>query len=107
MDLAFLGRVSTEDAQDPTASRAWQIDRASGLITPLGHRITAEYFDIGQSRSIPWARRPEASRLLTALKDPNLPGRAMAHGRASSALVRRGSGSLERGTPCPSCSALT
>nr|WP_225858963.1 recombinase family protein [Streptomyces albicerus] len=31
----------------------------------------AEYFDIGQSRSIPWKRRPRASQLLEALKDPD------------------------------------
>jgi DNA invertase Pin-like site-specific DNA recombinase len=30
-----------------------------------------EFFDIGQSRSIPWKRRPEASQLLELLKDPN------------------------------------
>jgi hypothetical protein len=31
----------------------------------------AEYFDVGQSRSLPWPRRPEASTLLKALRDPN------------------------------------
>jgi hypothetical protein len=30
----------------------------------------AEFFDIGQSRSIPWKRRPQAALLLDALKDP-------------------------------------
>ena len=30
----------------------------------------AEYFDIGQSRSLPWKRRPEAARLLGDLADP-------------------------------------
>ena len=29
----------------------------------------AEYFDIGQSRSLPWKRRPRAAQLLTDLAD--------------------------------------
>ncbi|WP_074340476.1 recombinase family protein [Mycobacteroides abscessus] len=62
--FAFYGRVSTEDAQDPEASRSWQRRRALDLITPHGGIIAADYFDVGQSRSLPWKRRPEASRLL-------------------------------------------
>jgi hypothetical protein len=31
----------------------------------------AEFFDVGQSRSIPWLRRPRAAALLAALRDPN------------------------------------
>ena len=37
------------------------------LIRPAGGEIVAEYFDIGRSRSLPWKRRPQASRLLTDL----------------------------------------
>jgi DNA invertase Pin-like site-specific DNA recombinase len=33
--------------------------------------MVAEYFDIGQSRSVPWDRREQGSRLLAALKDRN------------------------------------
>lgn len=62
--FAFYGRVSTEDAQDPEASRSWQRRRALDLITPHEGIIAADYFDVGQSRSLPWKRRPEASRLL-------------------------------------------
>lgn len=69
--FAFLGRVSTEDQQDPETSRAWQLSRATALIETHGGRIVVEYFDVGQSRSIPWARRPRASALLAALRDPN------------------------------------
>lgn len=69
--FAFYGRVSTEDAQDPVASRAWQLRRARDLIVPVGGQVVAEYFDIGQSRSLPWKRRPEASRLLADLADAN------------------------------------
>jgi DNA invertase Pin-like site-specific DNA recombinase len=69
--FAFYGRVSTEDQQDPASSRGWQLSRATQLIEPTGGKVVAEFFDIGQSRSLPWARRPEASRLLTVLADPD------------------------------------
>ena len=69
--FAFYGRVSTEDAQDPAASRAWQLRRALELIGPADGHVVAEYFDIGQSRSLPWKRRPEASRLLADLANPD------------------------------------
>jgi DNA invertase Pin-like site-specific DNA recombinase len=71
MDFGFYGRVSTEDQQDPEASHAWQLSRAKTLIEPAGGRIVREFFDIGLSRSLPWKRRPEATRLLAALKDPH------------------------------------
>jgi site-specific DNA recombinase len=71
MRFAFLGRVSTEDQQDPESSRAWRLSRARSLIEPHGGRIIAEYFDIGQSRSLPWQRRPRASDLLAALRRPD------------------------------------
>ncbi|WP_322749353.1 MULTISPECIES: recombinase family protein, partial [unclassified Frankia] len=69
--FAFSGRVSTEDQQDPESSRGWQITRARTLIEPTGGEIVAEFFDTGQSRSVPWQRRPQANALLTALKDPD------------------------------------
>ncbi|WP_265521044.1 recombinase family protein [Oerskovia flava] len=68
MKLAFYGRVSTEDAQDPQASRAWQLKRSRDLVSPLDHEIVAEFFDIGQSRSLPWRRRPQAAALLEEVK---------------------------------------
>ncbi len=71
LDFAFYGRVSTEDNQDPESSRIWQLTRANTLIAPHHGRITVEFFDIGDSRSLPWQRRPEASLLLAALRDPN------------------------------------
>jgi site-specific DNA recombinase len=37
---------------------------------PRSGLIVTQYFDIGQSRSLPWQRRPEAARLLAALPDP-------------------------------------
>jgi DNA invertase Pin-like site-specific DNA recombinase len=68
--FAFYGRVLTEDNQDPAASRAWQLRRVRGLVEPKGGTIVAEYFDVDKSRSIPWARRPQASALIEALKNP-------------------------------------
>jgi DNA invertase Pin-like site-specific DNA recombinase len=67
--FAFYGRVSTEDQQDPTASRGWQLQRAGQLLGDADS-ITAEYFDVGQSRSLPWKRRPASAALLEALRDP-------------------------------------
>ena len=69
--FAFYCRVSTEDNQDPESSRNWQLTRASARIEPRGRRIVAEYFDVGQSRSLPWQRRTYASQLLAALRDPH------------------------------------
>jgi site-specific DNA recombinase len=71
LTFAFYGRVSTEDQQDPESSRAWQLHRSQQLIQPHGGRIVAEYFDCGHSRSLPWKRRPQASRLLEALRNPD------------------------------------
>ncbi|MFF5010540.1 recombinase family protein [Streptomyces phaeochromogenes] len=69
--FAFAGRCSTEDLQDPEASRNWQLTRARALIEPAGGHIVTEYFDVGHSRSLPWQRRPRANELLQALRDPN------------------------------------
>jgi site-specific DNA recombinase len=69
--FAFYGRVSTEDQQDPESSRSWQLTRSRALIEPRDGQIVAEYFDIDKSRSIPWQRRPRATALLAALKDPD------------------------------------
>ena len=59
--FAFYGRVSTEDQQDPQASLNWQLARAVALTERHG-AVAEQFFDIGQSRSIPWKRRPEAAR---------------------------------------------
>ena len=69
--VAFYGRCSTEDNQDPETSRAWQLSNAQKFVEPLGGSVVAEFFDIGLSRSVPWERRDEAHRLLTALKNPH------------------------------------
>lgn len=69
--VAFYGRCSTEDNQDPDTSHAWQLSNARKFVEPLAGLVVAEYFDIGQSRSVPWERREAAARLLAALKDPH------------------------------------
>ena len=54
--FVFYGRVPTEDHQDPVTSRARQRDQAGALVAGHG-QIVAELFDIGQSRTLAWARR--------------------------------------------------
>ncbi|MGW6494978.1 recombinase family protein [Nonomuraea angiospora] len=66
----LYGRVSTEDNQDPEASRAWQLHRARALIDARGGEVVAEFFDTDKSRSIPWQLRPHAAALIEELKDP-------------------------------------
>jgi site-specific DNA recombinase len=68
--FAFYGRVSTEDHQDPVTSRAWQLGQAAALVAGYG-RIVAWYFDVGQSRVLPWARRPQAAALVAAMAGPD------------------------------------
>lgn len=84
--FAFYGRVSTEDQQDPQASRSWQLARATQLIEPAGGAVVAEYFDIGQSRSLPWKRRPEATRLLADFAAPDRPFDAVVIGEPQRAF---------------------
>ena len=67
--FAFYGRVSTEDWQDPVTSRARQLQQAAMLVSGHGV-ITAEFFDTGESRTLPWARRPQSAALVAQLADP-------------------------------------
>jgi hypothetical protein len=68
--FAFYGRVSTGDWQDPVTSRARQREQAAVLVAGHG-KIVAEFFDAGQSRTLPWTRRPQAAALIAALADPD------------------------------------
>ena len=68
--FAFYGRVSTEDWQDPVTSRARQLQQAVMLVAGRGV-IAAEFFDAGESRVLPWVRRPQAAALVAQLADPD------------------------------------
>jgi site-specific DNA recombinase len=68
--FVFYGRVSTEDWQDPVTSRARQREQAQALVRGHG-QIVAEFFDVGESRTVAWARRPQSAALVAALADPD------------------------------------
>ena len=87
--FAFYGRVSTEDQQDPTSSRNWQLARSRQVIEQAGGEIVAEFFDIGQSRSLPWKRRPEAARLLDSVPRPGPRLRRGRDRRAAAGVLRQ------------------
>lgn len=65
--FAFYGRTSTVRYQDRCTSRGWQREVAESVIGGRGV-IVAEYFDVGCSRRLPWARRPRAAALLAELQ---------------------------------------
>ena len=71
--FVFYGRVSTEDWQDPVTSRARQLQQALMLAAGVGV-ITAEFFDTGESRELPWVRRTQAAALVAQLADPERAG---------------------------------
>jgi hypothetical protein len=64
--------MSTGEYQDVTSSRAWQLDSARQTIAGRG-RIVTEFFDVGCSRRLPWAERPQAAALLTTATSPLRP----------------------------------
>ena len=68
--FAFYGRVSTEDRQDPVTSRARQREQAGALVRGHG-QIVAEFFDVGQTRKLAWACRPQSAALVAQLADPD------------------------------------
>ena len=68
--FAFYGRVSTEDHQDPVTSLARQRGQAAALVAGHG-QIVAEFCDVGYSRMLAWAHRPQAAAPVAALADPD------------------------------------
>ena len=70
MRLAFYGRTSTAEFQDPVTSRALQRELAATLVAGHG-RVTAEFFDVGVSCRVAWERRPQAAALLEGAQSPN------------------------------------
>ena len=73
LKFAFYGRVPTEDWQDPVTSRARQREQAAVQVAGHG-KVVAEFFDSGESRMLPWPRRPQAAALVGALADPDRGG---------------------------------
>jgi len=67
--FVFYGRVSTEDWQDPVTSRSRQREQAGALVRGHG-QIVAEFFDVGQTRKLAWACRPQSAALVAELADP-------------------------------------
>jgi DNA invertase Pin-like site-specific DNA recombinase len=78
-ELLTRVRGVTDEAQDELGAGLDEADLAhapvaGGVVVGLAHaeelgaEIVAEYFDIGDSRSLPWARRPETGRLLADLR---------------------------------------
>jgi DNA invertase Pin-like site-specific DNA recombinase len=80
--LALYARCSTEDLQSPEDSLQWQMRAATALIQRIDPEaaIVATYFDVGESRSLPWRRRTQAQRLLGDLDDPARPWDAIVVG---------------------------
>jgi site-specific DNA recombinase len=68
--FVFYGRVSTEDWQDPVTSRARQREQAEALVRGHGV-IVAEFFYVGESRTVAWARRSQSAALVAQLADPD------------------------------------
>ena len=68
--FVFYGRVSTEDWQDPVTSQARQREQAGALVRGHG-QIVAEFFDVGQTRKLAWACRPQSAALVAQLADPD------------------------------------
>jgi DNA invertase Pin-like site-specific DNA recombinase len=68
--FVFYGRVSTEDWQDPVTSRARQREQAEALVRGHG-QIVADFFDVGQTRKLAWACRPQSAALVAQLADPD------------------------------------
>jgi hypothetical protein len=104
--FAFCGRVSTEDYQDPVTSRARQPGQAGALVAGHG-QIVACFFDIGQSRVLAWARRPQAAALAAALAGPGRGWDAWCGGCSRSGFAGHSVARITRalndaGIPCPS-----
>ncbi len=75
----WLQATQLASYQDPASSRAWQLDSAKQTIAGQG-TIVAEYFDVGCSRRLPWAERPQAAAALATITAPDRPFDALVVG---------------------------
>jgi hypothetical protein len=108
--VRVLRAGSTEDWQDPVTSKARQREQAEALVRGCG-QIVAELFDVGQSRAVAWARRPQSAALVAQLADPDRDRDAVVIGEyerafygsqyAAMALLFEHSTSSAAGPGCP------
>ena len=84
--FAFYGRTSTAEFQDPVSSRAWQREMAESVVAGHGV-ITCEFFDVGCSRRVSWARRPQAAVLLAQAQTDDRPFDAVVVGEFERAFT--------------------
>lgn len=67
--LVLYARTSTDDNQSPEDSKRWQISVGTSLVAGRAEIVDIIH-DTDVSRALPWDRRPQASRLLTQMADP-------------------------------------
>ncbi len=68
--LVAYARTSTYDQQSLEDSLRWQVAAAEALTAGRAD-IVEVIHEEDMTRAVPWARRPKAAQLLTALADPN------------------------------------
>ena len=68
--LVLYARTSTDDNQSPEDSKRWQIAVGTSLVAGRAEIATIVH-DTDVSRALPWDRRPQASRLLADMADPD------------------------------------
>ncbi|MGN6814926.1 MAG: recombinase family protein [Solirubrobacterales bacterium] len=50
MRFAFYGRVSTDDAQDPSLSIPRQLRKCEEVLAPIGEKVSATYWEVDSGR---------------------------------------------------------
>ena len=78
-------------SRTPRTATPCALPRSARLPVPV--TIAEQYFDVGQSRSLPWKRRPEVSRVPADVgprSGPGDPGRGHRLGRAGSVVLHPG-----------------
>lgn len=83
--LVVYCRTSTDDNQSPVDSKRWQVEAATSAVGTNATIIGVRH-DVDVSRSVPWSRRREASRLLDELVLPHRPWDGIAIGEPQRAF---------------------
>jgi len=52
MRVAFYGRVSTDDAQDPSLSIPRQLGKCNQALEPIGEKVGVTYWDVESGRKV-------------------------------------------------------